>query len=67
MLLIERRLPAFRRSALGADAEGSSWDLGVCGGPERESVGEVFEEDIAELDFHGGTDVDLEAEDSFEG
>ena len=50
-----------------ANAKGSSWNLGVCGGPKREGVREVFEEDIAELDFHGGTDVDLEAKDSFEG
>ena len=65
--MIERRLPVFRRSALGANAEGSNWDLGVCGGPKREGVREVFEENIAKLDFHGGTDVDLEAKDSFEG
>src|SRR5262245_28724850 len=52
--------------ALGDDFDGGGGDGGLVGGDQRQVVGQVLEEEIAILDFHGGPDVDLDSENSFE-
>ena len=67
MFSVNGSLPTFCGSSLGTNSEGIGGDGAVFIGAERHDVRKVSKEDVAELDFHGWADVDLKAEDSFEG